>query len=238
MTKLVIANQDIDDPEDTREIEAVGLDLGEPDTTDAPSVPGAVAIERAADAAAKEQRAKQLIDEAHANLTAELKKLGYGLRGGKPMYYSPRPNEAYALWERVVPLLIQCPDMLDWKDKELVQWLNERSDFQVTARLFSVKLNEYSRKKLRKTLEDLGEKLDLTPPVTIASLRRQLVERQNAANNPDAVTFDLRVKVQGDFAFVNGKRYTIDVNRSGAPRIKLGAKNWVNLETLRKMARG
>jgi hypothetical protein len=94
-------------------------------------------------------------------------------------------------------------------------------------------LNDYAVKDLKRLLRKMGVTLRLETPVSIRSVQKALQARRDARTPLETETFSGQFEIRGDTAFVNGKGYKIQLNRSGKRRIKLGGKDWLPLDTLK-----
>jgi hypothetical protein len=99
-------------------------------------------------------------------------------------------------------------------------------------------LNPYAVQDLKRLLRRMGVTLRLEGPVTIRSIQKELLERRKPSEPVEMEAFSGRFEIKGDTAYVNGKGYKIQLNRSGKRRIKLGGKDWLPLDTLKAFCKG
>lgn len=243
---IVIANRDVDDPAETREIAPVELELvagEEPPQAGSPDFSEVIAKAAAdgADALSKEEgrkkrREAQILAEEQFRIAADRVKqaTGYSIGFETPWAYQPKPKPAYGLWKRVVPMLIQRPDVLDMGVTAMAKMLDaSEPNYPVTRDMMYDKLSPLAEKDLARLLAKLGVTLMLRRPVTIRSVQRQLIERRDAAKDLEVEEFSGHFVIRGDKAYVNGKPYKIQVGESGQRRIKIRGRSWLPLDTLK-----
>ncbi len=251
--KQVIANRDINDPAEFKEIApVVEIDLEDFDESSdpqGPDFPSSVIALAAADEQDKLRAEKQRQKRRDAKaMAAELFKAaaeeverttGVSIGFNDPYAYMPKPTAAYGLWKRVVPLLVQDVKVLGTGPIALAKWLdgNEPS-YTITRDMMYDKLNKYAVSDLKRLLHKMGVTLKLQPPVSIRSVQKELQARRDAKTVVDTETFSGRFEIRGDTAHVNGKRYKIQLNASGKRRIKRGGKEWLPLDTLKAFCTG
>ena len=249
--KIVIANRDIDDPAETKEIAPITLDLKDIDDVGARESPDFSAeIAEAAAAVtmqlSKEQQ-KQKRYEVQAKAAEEFKLIadrlkestGYSIGYEMPWAYRPKVKAAYGLWKRVVTLFVEVPKTLDLGPTDLAKWLNDNEpNYTVTRDLMYDKLNDFAQKDLVKLLAKLGVTLALKKPATIRSVQKQLIERRDAAKSSAVEEFSAHFVIRGDKAYVNCKPYTIQLGSSGKRRIKRGGRDWLSLDVLKGFCSG
>lgn len=240
MTKHIITNTDPDSPDDERVVEAVGLELP---AAEPPAVPQefAQAIEAApghvaevARAEPTDAEAQAFVDAAQAKIAKDLKeKYGRSLGGERLWAYTPKPKAAYDLWKRVVDLFVNQPGSLDWTMVALARYLNEREpEFEVKRDLLYDRLNGFAVNDLSRRLKQLGIHIELARPVTIASLRKQLVERRDKLQGKTEEHFKGDFTIRGNQLWINGKSYALQHTATGARRIRSKPTGWLNVEAL------
>jgi hypothetical protein len=245
--KLVIPNRDIDDPAETKDIEPVELDLGwREDAADTASPDYSAMIALAAadqDAALRQEQHRQNLRDAQTEFQAGQKDLadriskerGVAVGYGQGWAYVPKPKAAYGLWKRVVPLLVQDERTLNTGPTALARRLDANEpNYTVTRDMLYDPLNDLAVKDLKRLLQKLGITLRLEGKVTIRSVQLELQARRKTSQPVESETFAGRFEIRGDTAYVNGKEYKIQLNRSGGRRIKLGPRQWLPLDTLKK----
>lgn len=245
--KIVIANLDIDDPAETTEISAVELDLAGPGDVVAPRSPQlakniAKVAASSTEAMVAEQRratnrlAQNAATERFKALKVELKQeFGLSVAVGEPRVYTPKPQAAYDLWKRVIPMFAERVGMLDVGPTQLAKQLNRTdAEFVATRDMIYDPLSALAKKDLARLLEKLGIAIVLPKgKVSIRSVQQQFIARRDATLDLAVEEFVAKVKIQGDTAFVNGKPYKIQIGASGKRRIKRGGRDWLALDTLR-----
>jgi hypothetical protein len=250
--KHIIPNRDIDDPAETKEIAPVDADqmdladLGVA-TADEPKAPDyseviaqAVEAEQAKLHANKEREkrreAQALAADRFKAAAAEVQKAtGLAIGYKDPWAYKPKANAAYGLWKKVVPLMVQDERTLNTGPTALARRLDDNEpNFTVTRDMLYDPLNDFAVKDLKRLLRKMGVTLKLQGPVTIRSIQKELQARRNAQQIVEAETFSGHFEIKGDTAYVNGKGYKIQLNRSGGRRIKRGVKDWLPLDTLKR----
>lgn len=242
--KHVIANHRIDDPDKTIEIEPLVLDLSEGgagDKLDAPDFSDLIA--QAADHAAskqeeqdKRQRAQTMLADGIKALKDEVARETGHTVGHKDLWvYKPKANPAYSLWKRVIPLFVQDSKTLDVGPTALAKWLDDNEpNYTVTRDMIYDPLNDYAVKDLKRLLKKLGVTLTLKEPVSINSVRKQLIERRDAALNLSVEEFAGRFLIRGDKVYVNGTPYKIQLGSSGQRRVQYG-RRWLQIDVLQEI---
>lgn len=158
---------------------------------------------------------------------------GVSIGFGKPWAYKPKPKSAYTLWKRVVPMFIQQPDTLSLKPRDLVALLDGSDmNLDITRDMMYDPLNSLALRELDRLLKSFGVSIVVKQPATIRSLQKQLLARIREKEGA-AESFTGKFKVCGDTAYVNGFPYQIQRNASGKPRIKIGGRHWLALDTVR-----
>lgn len=245
--KLVIANRDIDDPAETKEISPVTLDLEYSAEIPEPKSPDfsdmiAKAVADAADASVEKQR-KQKLRDAQAEAEQGFKKIadkikedtGVSIGFDKPWDYKPKPKGAYQLWKRVLPLFIDNPKVLDMGPTALAAFLGDKDpNYTVKRDMFYDKLNTYALSDLKRMLAKRGMDLQLKGKVTIRSVQKKLIERRDLAASAPIDEFSGRFQIRGDTAYVNGTPYKIQLGASGKRRIQYG-RSWLQLDVLKEI---
>jgi hypothetical protein len=245
--KITIPNRDIDDAAETKDIEPVELDLDwREDTPDirSPDYSSVIALAATDQATAlRKEQQRQNLRDAQAEFQAGQKELadkiskerGVAVGYGQGYAYVPKPKAAYGLWRKVVPLLVQDERTLNTGPTALARRLAANEpNYTITRDMLYDPLNDLAVKDLKRLLKKLGITLKLQGKVTIRSVQLELQARRKAAQPVETETFAGRFKIEGDTAYVNGKDYKIQLNRSGGRRIKLGPKEWLPLDTLKK----
>ena len=240
MTKLTLANTDPDNPDDERIVEAIGLELP---SEDPPALPAG--LKRAIAAAAEQQTGALLKSQAHAEAQAfierEQKKIAqqvkerYGLSvgGGLAWAYKPKPKQAYNLWKRAISLFNDMPRSLDWSVVELAVRFDENEpNFTVTRDMMYDHLNTIAVRDLKRALGKMGVHIELKKPVSIASVRKQFIERRDALRGTAEDQFAGTFVIRGDRLWINDKSYAIQRAPKGARRIRHGKNGWLNVEAL------
>ena len=240
VTKLSIPNTDPDNPDDGKLVEALELEL--------PSAPGqtippefreaileaALDGERSNEVEKTNEAARALIDASIETLAQQLKEHGLALGGSKLWAYKPRPKEAYNIWKGVVSMFIDLPASLDWSLRELASRLNENQpNFTVDRSMFYKPFNEYAERDLGRLLQKHGISLTPHKPTTIASLRKQFIERRDMLQGKSEEHFNGEFVIRGNRLWINGKSYAIQHTPSGARRIRHGTHGWLNIEALK-----
>jgi len=248
--KHVIANRDINDPAEFKEIAPVELDLDwkpQPPAPVQPDYSAAIAEAAAAqEVADREQQQREKMRLAQAEFEAGQKELadkiaaksGFAVGYSKGWVYKPKPKVAYGLWRRVLLMFIERPETLAMKPKALVELLAPNEpNFTIKRDMLYDKLNRFAVADLKRLLQ--AHAITLTPvePVTIRSMQKQLKERHDARCD-DATVEKLsgKFEIRGDTAIVNGTAYTIQKGASGKPRIKRDGE-WLSLDALRVFCR-
>lgn len=244
--KHIIANRDINDPAEFREVATVEMDvkfLAQPDEPQLPdfskAIEQVIAHEQVKLEAQKEREAlreARVLASARFKAVAEEIKKTTGLAIGfkDPWAYKPKATAAYGLWKKVVPLLVQDEKMLSTRPSALACRLDANEpNYSVTRDMLYDPLNRYAVQELKRLLRRLGVTLKLEGPVTIRSIQKELQERRKSSEPAQEEAFSGRFEIRGDTAYVNGKGYKIQLNRSGKRRIKLGGKDWLPLDTLK-----
>lgn len=243
MDKIVIPDRDINDPEETREVSPVELELSQPTPSPAPFVSGIASAAKVAGETLRQDDAKRearvIIEQGRQDTAAKLAELGLALSGGGNLRaYRAKPRAAYRVWERAVELLAQNPDMLALGVGELAQWLDAREpNFTINRDMMYDHLNPTARIACETLLSRLGKPLRLKAPVSIASVRKQLIALRDADRHPEVEQLTLRVSIRGNTATVNGKDYQIQRGASGKARVKRKGV-WLYLDTLREFCSG
>lgn len=247
--KATIPNGDPDNPDNTKDASPLELDLdGWVETPSDEAKPFQEAIAKAAaqqhvepgnaDRKAKLRHAKALAEE-RINAAREAVKAETGVAIGfdNLRAFIPKPKAAYGLWKRVVPLLIQNPELLDLKVVQLARWLDATEpNYVVTRDMLYDPLNDLAVHDLVRLLDRLDTKLVLKKKVTIASVRKHLIELRKAKSAEQAQEFSLHFTVREGTVHVNGKAYVIQKGSSGKDRIKLG-RSWLALDAVRQLAK-
>ncbi len=248
LVKHVIANRDINDPAEFKEISPLGGDLefqdfGQPDNQPLPEMSDAIALAAADEGqklkAAKDQEkrreAQALAVERFKTAAKEIKEsTGVAIGFKDPWAYTPKPDAAYGLWKKVVPLLVQDERTLNTGPTALARRLDaNEQNYTVTRDMLYDPLNDYAVKDLRRLLRKMGVTLKLEAPVTIRSVQKELQARRDARTVVEIEAFSGQFEIRADTAFVNGKGYKIQLNRSGKRRIKRAGKDWLPLDTLK-----
>jgi hypothetical protein len=246
--KLVIANRDIDDPAETKEIAPVELDLGSSDEAPKNADFSNVAAKAGADwdVALLRERDRQKAREARAEFEAGQKALAekIGAKSGlsigyqKGWVYKPRPKAAYGLWKRVISLFILKSEMLDLGPTALVELLaSNEPNYEITRHMLNRPLSKFAVYDIKRALQNQGITLKLKSPASIRSVQKQLKERRDARREGAQVEkFTGRFEIRGDTAYVNGKPYKIQRGASDKPRIKRDGQ-WLSLDALRVFCR-
>lgn len=154
--------------------------------------------------------------------------------GFRSWAYTPKPKAAYDLWKKVVPLFHERPDVLCLGATALAKMLDEQEEgFTVTRDMLYDKLNDLAVRDAKRLLQKLGITLALQQPVSIASLRRQFIERRDAAAGVKVEeAFSGKFVSRDNTVFVNGRPYKIQGGKSGKPRIQFRG-GWLRLDVLR-----
>jgi hypothetical protein len=243
--KITIANRDPDNPDNTKEVAPVSLELEElqdaltderPDFSDA--IAGA-----AHDSAMARTVEEQKTDRRNAKALAEARlkqakddiraETGFNVGYDNLRVFKSKPKAAYNLWKRVVPVLVQKPETLEMTVIELTQWFDERElNYRITRDMFYAKLNKLAIMDLERLLDKLDVKLVLKSPVSLAKVRTLLIERRDAASGLEADEFKGDFSVQGETFSCNGRRHKVQLGASGKPRIKTIA-GWLPLDALK-----
>lgn len=241
MTKFTLASTDPDNPDDERIVEAIGLELPSDET---PALPAG--LMRAIEAAAEQQTGAPFKGQAHAEAQAfidrEQKRIAqqvreqYGLSvgGGSAWAYKPKPKQAYNLWKRAISLFNDMPRSLDWSVVELADRFDENEpNFTVTRDMMYDQLNAIAVRDLKRALDKMGVQFELKQPVSIASIRKQFIERRDALLGAGEDQFNGTFAVRGDRFWINDKSYAIQRAPNGARRIRHGKNGWLNVEALK-----
>lgn len=250
--KVVIANQDPDNPEETREVYAIELDISDLEDASVPKLADfSASIAKAATVGAEDIRVSQERErrrQAQAALEAAFVTAAegvyqkYGVKAGyeRPWVYQPKTKSSYELWKRVIPLFIERDTILAMGPTALVSWLNSTGAASpVTRDMIYDPLNKLAKGDLAKLLVKLGVTLVLPKgKVTVRSVQQQLQQRRNAALGLVADEFLGRFKIEGDTVFVNGRPYKIQQGTSGKRRVKVGGKDWLGLDALKAFCVG
>jgi hypothetical protein len=250
--KITIPNRDIDDPEETKDVTAVELDLSDLQASQPPakspdfSAAITVAAARAADALKEEgerekaRRARAMFEEGQRALADLIKQeTGQHVGYGTPWTFKPKAKAAYELWKRIIPMFIDRPETLDWGPTELACRLDAKeANFTITRDMMYDKLNRYAQADLGRLLNTLGVSLPLKPPVTIRSVQKQLIERRDANRDLGLEEFRGEFVIRGDTAYVNGKGYKIQLGDTGLRRIRRRGRSWLPLDTLKEFCTG
>jgi hypothetical protein len=246
--KITIPNRDIDDPDETTDIEPVELDLGSGDEAPQSSDFAALAARAGADwdAGQLREQERSKMRDAQAEFEAGVKGLANGIKARtgfsvgyqKPWVFKPGPKAAYGLWKRVISLFLLKSEMLDLGPTALVELLAPiEPNYEVTRDMLYRPLSKYAVFDLKRLLVDHAINLKLKSPTSIRSVQRQLKERRDALAQADAVEkFAGRFEIRGDTAYVNGKPYKVQRGASGKPRIKRDGE-WLSLDALRAFCR-
>lgn len=244
ITNLV---SDEDRPEVLRKPDCVVLDLDDWVAVDEQPRPkaydasNAIAKAAAANAKAMESRpSEQSVGQARAltatrfAATAETIKQETGFSVGFQAWaYQPKPQAAYNLWKKVVPMFNERSDVLDLGPTALAKMLDAREEaFTVTRDMLYDKLNNLAVKDLDRLLRKLGVTMILRRPVSIRSLRQQFIERRDALAGVQVETFSGHFAIRGDTVLVNGRPYKIQEGKSGKPRIQFEG-SWLRVDVLR-----
>jgi hypothetical protein len=248
--KLIIPNRDIEDPDGVREVVPLALDL---DCSENAAVVASPDFSTAIAAAAKalptanrteqqgdtRRRAQAIIAAARAELAAKLaRECGLSLGGDGHFAYKSKPKVAYNLWKRVIPMLIDVPDTQDMSVSALAKMLNDSEpNYTITRDMMYDQLNALAEKDLKRLLKKRGDALTLVSPITIASVRKALIERRNAALGLEEELFSGDFQIRGDTVYVNGKAWAIQLGNSGGRRIKRNGR-WLNLDALKDFCLG
>lgn len=244
--KIVIANRDIDDAAETKEVVALELDFN--DLQDSPDVEvrnfsanialaassNSKALSKEAEKSKRRQAQSSMEQALKAAAMSIKEQTGFSVGYSKPYVYKPKPQVQYNFWKRVVLLFVQSPKILATGPTALAKQLDiSEPNYTVTRDMFYDPLSNYAKRDAAKLLEKLGITLVLKSPVTIRSIQKQLIERRDAASGQEIEEFNVKVKILGDVAYVNGKPYKIQLGTSGKRRIKIGGKDWLSLDTVK-----
>ncbi len=243
---LVIANTDLDNPDEYREVSALTLDLDSQENAAPHTSPDfsagiakageAVKLELAKqDVAAQRRSAQKEYDEEFAALNERFKeRTGYSIAAPKqPVAYRAGPRASYELWKKAIPMFAQRPEILAMSITALRELLdNSEPEFRVTRTMLSRSLNDFAAKDAQRLLDKLGISITLKTPASIVTIRKQFIERRDALANPGVEKFSGKFEIRGNTAQVNGREYKVQLNRSGQRRLKQG-KQWLNLEALK-----
>lgn len=251
MTKIIIANRDPEDQDETREIAPVALDLDFQSELDEPNDAPPVnspdfspAIAQAAcDALAataeendreNRRRAHEMLKEGLAALAENIKsETGFSSGMAQPFIYKAKPKPAYNLWKRVIPAFIDIPRTLDEPVTALAKRLDENEpNFTITRDMMYDRLNDRAVGDLKELLRERGITLKLKPPVHIASVRSLLIQRRDEALVEEVEAFECRCSIRGETATINGKPYKVQYSTSGARRVKRNGR-WLYLDVLK-----
>ena len=248
--EITIVNRDIEDPEEFKVIAPIEVqfDPAQADPADDPPAPskalgaaiGKAAISLAPAIKAEEERelrrqAKAAFDKGQKDLADNVKQatgVSMGYSGGYA--YKPKSKAAYELWKRAVPMLVERPDILDLGMTSLAKKLDSiEPNFTVTRDMMYDKLSGFAVKDLNKLLIKMGVIIKLTTPVTINSIRKDLIDRRDAGLTLPIEEFIVRVVIKGDTAIVNGKPYKIQRGVTGKRRVGHGKTGWFPLDTIK-----
>lgn len=230
---------------DPKTVTAVELDLEDLESFEREASPFGNAIAKAAANAENKppQDGKQgairnarVVAEREFRAAAARVQAEYGVAIGfdKPWAYRPKPKAAYELWKRVIPMFVQTPETLKIGPTALAKLLaKSEPNFPVTRDMINAKLNPLAVKELGRLLANLGAPLIIRKPASIRSIQKQLIESGNVESGASVEEFRGHFKISGNIVHVNGRPYQIQLGASGRPRIKIGGRDWLSLDTIK-----
>jgi hypothetical protein len=224
--KTVIANRDINDPDDVKVVSPVEIDLDDlRNEFDAEAKrrekEAKIASRRAQCAAANEERARQ-----YAAVDARLEAAYPLVHFSKPKHHcSAKRVGSDKKWEvMLIDLLAERPDMRSWTCAKLAEVINKDLDsLRITNKTLSVPLSGFTKINVGKRLLDHGFGwIDLEKNRSLSKIKKAMASGRSPSETSHSKCITLALEFRECGWLINGYSVPIVTSGDGRRRVRMG----------------